>query len=253
MSANINTGIILQGPLLLSDFQILKEESDFKLPEVEALEAEIWASRQQEAKLKGKKVWNGKIYRLNNVEEVKHGAKTLSIGIVNYSYILAANQYIKESDALIQQRNYTHYMFTPIVAETTDQKIIVGVKDVNTDKQDLPGGFLQADELEVNEAKDIERNAFKELKEEFGIESEHVASSILLGIGRSLHTHLPFVFNFKLNLSSTELPEIFNHRTESEMQDFKLIDKPILEEYLLRMGNSKLQVWELVSRYWASQ
>lgn len=184
---------------------------------------DYWDKASLDFASKGKKIWNGKLYSFEGLDEYDMDTPKIYLGEIMYSdrifkngkgigYIL--NKYGKE--------NISVHCGVSIVILTTDNKFIVGKK-----KHDLKNrigmyshvsGNLNVDELEVNSMKDIYKFAKKELEEETALEVEDT----LLHFNHIniFNTYCSFDFIYKVPFDSTKV-ELVNK--EDEMLEYEAL------------------------------
>lgn len=197
-------------------------------------------SLEQKAKIAWEKIfqesneefWDGTCYRLDNIEEVKKGSLNFEISTIKYSLVIGYKEISKENKLAPEQ--YSNHISTGGLIKTTDDIYIFGNKseDLKNPQISLIGGGLQEDELKVNSGRDIERNLFKEIKEEINLSKQDVLSNKIIGILMSGSSGIIIVFETTLNISSQQVLENFKKRSDKEIKSLVFIQQNKLKGFV---------------------
>lgn len=258
MSNSYIPQVILQGPIEQDKLKLAYADSDFAWPRVQKKSAAIWKEKCSQAKVNGVELWDGTVYRISRINKLTNSGTgpELVLSTVKYSYITSFIQTVQEFGIdKVPTEYYINYIHTPIVIETLDSKMVLGQKKSHTNakKYAMIGGFWEQGKKPVESAREIVLNAYKEAKEELGLECTHVKDSILLGIIRGSNTNIGITYYWRLNITFNELKALFKYRLDDELQEVVAFGKKEFEQILLGMGSSRLAVLDLVKTYWSTQ
>ena len=169
---------------------------------------EYWDKASSDFSSKGKKVWNGKLYSFEGINEYDMDTPKIYLGEIMYSDRIFKNgkgiEYIEKK---YSKENISIHCGVSIVMITTDNKFVVGKK-----KHDLKNrigmyshisGNLNVDELEVNCMKDIYKFAKKELEEESALKVDNTL--LKFNHINIFNTYCSFDFIYKVPFDSTKV------------------------------------------------
>lgn len=215
-------------------------------PALEEKVGSIWEQLKKEYAAKGVRVWDGTYYRLENVNEVANGEKTLKLSTIKFSTLRAYKILCRENE--IREEQYTNFISSGAMIETTDHYFVFGKrgKNIHDDNIDILGGGLLESENIANSGYDIEKNVRKEMHEEGHIEDEDMDECELLGILHSLSMNVLFIFKAKLNLSKQQLQDKFKTREDDEMSELVFVEAGKIEEYLKSLPSYRPMMWNLM-------
>ncbi len=206
----------------------------------------VWQNKVAEAFTANTTIWDGMYYRVTNVADIQE-TKTivLKLGTVPYRYIATAH----ELQDLYKEYGFapTFHLSTAAMMRTTEGLYFFGKRSVNG-KIDLIGGGVQPGELKVESGIDLERSVRKEIAEETGIQKEHIESLEGLGILHSTTSNIILIFLVQLNVSESEVREVFKSRSEDEMADLVFVAAKDIKDYLKALPTFRPLITELLNK-----
>lgn len=227
---------ILKKEFPLSDVAIAVEDREWcPDPEYDLRASEAWAERMQyEAKRNGQ-VWDGINYRVANVTELDgaRGPISLRLGRIRYRYIAT----FRTLFALHRAHGLEplHHLSTAAMIRTSDGWYVFGRRRVDG-SIDLIGGGAQADELPIATGADLEANLVKEIREETGLDAEHLQRQIAIGILRSQTSNILIISRVETSLARDAIEEAFAGREDDEMARLEYVPQTGIGAYLLNLG-----------------
>lgn len=187
-------------------------ELDEKL---EDLSQATWQSMTEEASLKGQKLWDSEIYRLENAEE---SGRVLSFSTIPFSTRIGMNShsgYVKELGLAYAPKG----LYTSCVVSTTDGHYIFIEKSkayFTKKKYAWVGGILSKTERRISSGKDLFGTVRTEVTEELGAQEEDVVANILSSGYISENWNVCLLFEIELNLRVDELQNLFKKQSDDE-------------------------------------
>ena len=208
-----------------------------------AYDAEVntaWRKKEQKVT-----AWDGTHYRVTNVSELEgnSGPLLLRLGTIPYRYIGTLSElkkHYKESGS-----GPLNHLSTAAIIRTTDGYYLFGKRSGNG-SIDLIGGGVQQDELEVVSGVDLERNMYKEMEEESGIQKQDVQEMTGVGILFSFTSNILIIAHAQLTLTKQEAEKVFVHKKDDEMEDLVFIPEAELAAFLRRMSSYRLLIPDLL-------
>lgn len=201
--------------------------------ELEEKIKEKWKDVLKDANQKGLTPWDGRYYRLENINEIRSGEKVLKISDAMSYSILRGAQALNVSEDY-PENFHTLQISSITFLKTSDNLVVFGKREntLNSSKITPIGGGLQPDELKVNSIDDIYKNVEKEILEEVGVDKEHIKSNELIGLIRVKdRMQILFLFSSNIDLIKNEVQTSFeNSGTEHDSLDFVHVTE--LNEYL---------------------
>jgi 8-oxo-dGTP pyrophosphatase MutT (NUDIX family) len=128
---------------------------------------------------------------------------------------------------------------------TFDGRYIFGKRSRNG-VLDVIGGGAQQDEMEIKEGIDLERNLRKEMFEETGIQESQVELIQPIGIVHSITTNIIFISLVQLNISQSQMNDIFKNRLEDEMSDLVYVTEAEIKTFLKEMPSYRPLIVDLL-------
>jgi 8-oxo-dGTP pyrophosphatase MutT (NUDIX family) len=128
---------------------------------------------------------------------------------------------------------------------TSDGRYIFGKRSRNG-VLDVIGGGAQQDEMEIKEGIDLERNLRKEMFEETGIQESQVELIQPIGIVHSITTNIIFISLVQLNISQSQMNDIFKNRLEDEMSDLVYVTEAEIKTFLKEMPSYRPLIVDLL-------
>ncbi len=227
----ITPSIILKKTFAPEEINIIKKSETNRSID-KNLEQKAKMAWKEILKESNENLWDGTCYRLDNIEEVKNGSLNFEISTIKYSLVIGYKEISKENKLATEQ--YSNHISTGGLIKTSDDIYIFGNKneDLKNPQISLIGGGLQEDELEVNSGMDIQRNLFKEIKEEINLSEQDVLRSKIIGILMSGSSGIIIVFETILKISSQLVLEKFKKRCDEEIKSLVFIPQNRLKDFI---------------------
>lgn len=205
-----------------------------------------WDEIVRKNKEEGTKIWDGIYYRLDNVSEVKNGSNEFQLSTIKYSLVKAYRGISELHD--LKEDQYTYHINTGGLIKTTDNFYVFGNKsiDLNNPIIDFIGGGLQEDELIVQTGNDIERNVFKEIKEEINLEIEDIKESEIIGILLAKSMAIIIIFEVNLKLTKEEAQIKFDERADDEIKSLVFVPEKDIKDFFSKQSDYRALVAELL-------
>lgn len=180
------------------------------------------------------RVWDGTYYRVLNPhvfrEEKQH--MPILLGTIAYRYIATFPSLFQvHSRFALDPPNH---LSTVALIRTTDNLNVFGVRNLNG-VVDLVGGGAQRDEIEINCGADLEKNLYKEIFEEIGLNHEDIEYLAGIGTVASSTSNVLIVGHAQLKLNSAEVQRKFQQRTDDEMSGLVFVPDDRVREFLMQM------------------
>jgi len=226
---------ILQNKIIDSkDIKIIRQKNSSRKvdPSLEEAAKTEWETILKKAHADGMNPWDGIVYRLDNLDEVKNGSIEFKLSTVRYSQ-LRAFQKLKVSENYPPEYHTLH-MGTLGIVKTSDGFYVFGFreKSLNSSQVTFIGGALQEDELDVLSGDDIKQNMYKELKEETNISPEEVGNIKIIKIIRAIERMNIFIlFSLDLNLTKDEVQEHYESIEDKEHDKLVFVTRVELAKY----------------------
>lgn len=203
---------------------------DIKIPEgIERKIDEKWQELSSEAKGKGMKWFNGKMYCLNKIEEKDH---TLSIELSTSDFKHNQCEFFVPELIELGEDYFIKTIFVSSILQTSDNKYVLGKRGKKLDYRkdiDMIGGVLQQSENIIKNSSELFDALHNEFKEEIGLDIKSIKDGFLNYIILTDTLRIGLYFNTLLNISSADLLNLFKQSNDKEMQDLLFLDK---EEFI---------------------
>jgi hypothetical protein len=244
----VQTQVILKKAFKAQDINIKRNKiSSRKIdPVLENKAKSQWEEIVKKSEQEGTKIWDGTYYRLDNVSEIKNGSNEFKLSTIKYSLVKAYRGLSEENN--LTEDQYTYHINTGGLIKTTDNFYIFGNKgsDFNNPIIDFIGGGLQEDELIVETGNDIERNVFKEIKEEVNLEIEEIKESEIIGILLAKSMAIIIIFEVDLKLTKEEVQIKFDERVEDEIKSLVFVPEKDIKDFFSKQSDYRALVGELL-------
>jgi len=213
-------------------------------PEYDDLVNTIWKEKEYLAKEDGVKIWDGIYYRVANLDQIEEsGELSFELSTVPYRYIATAQDL---SNSFIANKfESLNHLSTAAMIRTSDGRYIFGKRSRNG-VLDVIGGGAQQDEMVIKEGIDLERNLRKEMLEETGIQDSQIELIQPIGIVHSITTNIIFVSLVQLNISQSQMSDIFKNRLEDEMSDLVYVPEAEIKTFLNEMPSYRPLIVDLL-------
>lgn len=249
-------GIVINRSFSFDEINILHSTGRWEpSTELASLVDERWDKQFKELTSRGVELWDGDLYRVDNLEELikADGAAPLKLRLSTIKYRYAST-YKELTDDYVRL-NESPPIYSSIVSLilTSDNKFVFGKRskfNVNSFQTDLIGGLLQRDELEINVGVDLYRTLLKEMHEEVGIEESNIESSKGIGIIQSKNSNVIFIAGTRLKINSQEMQQVFANRTAEEMQEIVFVEPSRLVKTLSELGGYRKLIPKLLHSNW---
>lgn len=197
-------------------------------PEYEALATAAW--RRQLA-CATHPLWDGTYYRVLNVPTIllDSAVSRLSLGAIPYRYI-ATFRSLEEDHSRLGLAPLYH-LSTAGLVRTTDDFYLFG-KQAWSGAIELIGGGVQPNELTITEGADLQRNLWKELREEAGIREDDIAQTTGIGVLLSETSNVIMIAHLDCRLAKAQAEACFAQREEPEMSDLIFVRHDRLRAFL---------------------
>jgi 8-oxo-dGTP pyrophosphatase MutT (NUDIX family) len=206
--------VLRKEPFSIADINVEVQDHEWTAtPEYERIVGAAWEKRISETKYP---LWDGTYYRVMNIAEACIPASTpmFRLGTIRYRYIATFPALCQEHKK--RRLEALYHLSTIALIQTTDDYYLFG-KRTRNGAIDIIGGGVQKDELAVSTGADIERNLFKEIREEIGIPANAIERMNGIGILLSGTTNVLVVGHACLRLSKADAELRFAERGDNEM------------------------------------
>ena len=234
---NLKSAILFQGNFSKNEITCkFNEISSRKIDLIlEKKAQEVWRKTLEEAKEKGKKIWDQPVYRLENYEVSKNKC-SLEFSTIPFSIRYSLKDYSRE---LIKKG--AEYLpmatYSSIFIETASGSYVFGEKSdhyMTNRKFTYIGGVFNRFE-EKYEKVDIFRESENEVKEELEVANSDIASFRFLGTFRSESLNVGFIFYCKLKLTDKELMKRFEDRNDNELKSLFFVKRDKVRDVCINL------------------
>lgn len=232
--------VLSKRPFAISDLPIEHRDSVWSgTPEYEERVRAEWKNVQHQTT---SHVWDGTYYRVLDPVVFENRSGPILLGTVAYRYIATFPSLSQEHSRLALDP--LNHLSTVGLIRTADNLYLFGVRSRNG-SIDLIGGGVQSDEIEILRGADLEKNLYKEIREETGLNYDDVES--LMGIGTVISTtsNVLIISHAQLTLTSAEVTRKFEQRTEDEMERLIFVAGEDVREFLMPMSDYRNLIVQL--------
>lgn len=191
----------------IKNLKIISNDTALELPaELENKVDKMWSKYEEESKKTGRKIWNGTVYRLFDIQE-ENKQIVLKLSTIQYKQYLAA-PHLREAMNMLPFNKRINGLYVGAQVITADNKYIIGKTMSNTiflHKYDLISGSLNKDETVISNANDLVNYMKSELLEETGITEDFIKEVEGICILITTSTRIGIFFSIRLNLPSEKL------------------------------------------------
>jgi 8-oxo-dGTP pyrophosphatase MutT (NUDIX family) len=216
--------IIFGPPLRFREIRIELSAHEWRAsPEYDLLVNAAWQEMRSQHSL-----WDGVYYRLMDPAEPWRDCP-MRLGLIRYRYI-ATYRELQEQHAR-SGLDALHHLSTIALIRTSDGYYLFG-RRARDRAIELIGGGVQQDELAVSTGADLERNLYKEIREETGIAPNHIEELSGRGALLSSTSNVLLLAHARLRIPKTEVQAIFDRRTDNEMAEHIFVAEEDLRSFL---------------------
>ncbi|MEI7603900.1 MAG: hypothetical protein WCJ19_02680 [bacterium] len=207
---------------------------------------QTWNQIFEKAKLEGKKIWNSKIYRVNNYK-FDDEKLFLELGPSDFK-----NGLVFKMIPFFETLSLDCYplnMFCLANVKTLDEKYVFGFSDKTIQYSNILGigGVFSKDELLVNNSEDLFENMYKELKEEINVTKSMISEIVISGLLISEGANIGLIFNVDLNVTSLELQKNFEIENDGELERLIFVEQEKYKDYMQNLApGHKSLLWEFL-------
>jgi len=182
------------------------------------------------------RLWDGTYYRVLNPEIFNEGrwSGPILLGTIAYRYIATFPSLSREHARL--ELDPLNHLSTVGLIRTTDRLYVFGVRR-RPGAVDLIGGGVQSDEFEIQSGADLEKNLYKEILEETGLNQEDIGKLVGIGVVVSSTSNVLVAGHAQLKVDSVEVARRFQQRTEDEMERLIFVADEGVREFLTQMND----------------
>ncbi|HVU79907.1 MAG TPA: NUDIX hydrolase [Candidatus Paceibacterota bacterium] len=241
---------LIKRQFLLSDIHVeILDQSWIAPAYYEELVRKAWEEKVEEAKKESFHIWDGLYYRVTNIGELENDPKPLvfRLGTVPYRFIGTLSRL---KDAYIENKlEPLNHLSTAAIIRTSDGKYLFGKRNrarIQLETVDLIGGGVQQDEIEVHSGADIEKNMYKEIREEAGIEEKDIRSMTGIGVVFSTTSNVLVIVLAELRLTKQEAVAAFETRNDDEMSEPVFVSEEDLPAFLKGMSSYRALIPDLL-------
>ena len=215
-----------------NEISIQRADSSLSIDGLEDVLTTLWLKIKNDTLAQGIKIWDGLYYRVENLDELETSGKKLLLSTISYSRVRALIEYSKTNPLTLSQ--FPLHINTGAMVKSADNIFVFGKKDIHGKPSiDIVGGGLQEDELEVTLGHDLEKNILKEMHEEINVSKKHVSSARINGFILTSTMSLIIVFEIDLNITFSEIKELFELREEFEFSEIIGVEEESISNFLL--------------------
>lgn len=239
LPATIQPKILWQGSIDESQLTVTSTDQSNRAIDtnVEAKLRASWNQKVIEAQSKGAVLYDGISYRL---EEFTFNNGVLSFTVSPMQFSVRST--LKKMPELVTlgEEYYSHGLSIGGFLITSDGKHVFArksAKSMSSLQRDFVGGVLES--IEPMSGIGLLNENKRELKEEVNVDAEMIDTMKIIGLVRSSTTDIVIATSTKLNISSSELKDIFDKREDLELEGIEIIDPENLNNYLNELGGYK--------------
>ena len=189
---------LVKGKLTPNDLNVFVNKSNRKISKaIEEKMEKIWKDKVKMAKENNKILYNGTLYRLNNINKLDNKI-IIELGTLEFKTFLCINEIYEYFD--LDKSHYKNSCHTLATVKTKDKKyIMVNLtgKSMNENSFDFIGGAMEVSS-KINNGKKLFWSFYKELKEEAHIDKKDIVESFLKLIYLNHKTNVGFYFEIIL-------------------------------------------------------
>jgi len=218
--------ILVKGHFKPENLSINVTESNRKIDQkIESQLENLWQEKEQKAKEKGQRIYNGLSYRLNSLKS--EGEKiSLDLGVFDFKTrecLAEAQGYYETTEEYWRKGGHTL-----ATVKTSDDKYLMvelSGKSMNKNKTDFLGGIMET-EPPIKSGDDLFESLYRELEEEAFIKKEDIANSVLSMVYINPSTNVGFYFEILLKITSDQLKQKFDNETkELDIKSLKIMSR----------------------------
>lgn len=211
---------LLKEPLNKNSQVIISHiESSRKIDnDLEVKAEQLWNEELARAASQGKKLWDSKLYRVENISTDADNNLNIAFSQINYSIRKSLSKFTDDITRLGLDYSASG-CFSSIFVKTKDNKLLFiekSSKYVTSKKNSFVGGIMSVDEMDINNVADLFFSAEKEIEEELGVPISHIVSDDLVAVFRNANYNYCFLYSTLLDLTFDEVVQKFNENNDGE-------------------------------------
>lgn len=223
---HIRIKTLVKGKFTPNDLIVSVKKSNRKISKpIEKIVDKIWKEKVKIAKEKNKNLYNGILYRLNNIRKIRSKLH-IELGIINFKTFLCINEIPEYFD--LGEEYYKKPCHTLATVKTKDGKyVMVNLtgKSMNENNFDFIGGAMETKD-KINSGEKIFESFFKELEEETHAKREDIGESFLKLVYLNHKTNIGFYFEVVLKLTQKQLINKFNRgKKDHDIKSLKFFNR----------------------------
>jgi hypothetical protein len=239
--------VLAQGEFNPSDILVsFTEQSNRKIdPEVESQIDSYWQKVLDDAKEKGKNIWNGISYRVDDFEITKEGKLKVTFSPIEFK--TREGLITTETYYLLSEEHYRKGAFVSSLVRTRDgYYVFVQLSGLshNKSKVELLGGIV-GDSMDVRSGEDLFTVLYQELNEEAIIAKKDIQTCILQLIFINLTTNIGFHFDVQLSITKEQVEKQFQEgKRDVDIKDLLFVHETNLQKQMQSMATYKPFLYE---------
>lgn len=236
--------ILFKRPFSIADLRVEVTDGVWTAPAAyEDLVSTAW---QEQLTRGGRGLWDGSYYRVRDSAELDNliNARPVRLGTIPYRFI-ATYRTLQDHHAPHEIGSLYH-LTTAALIRTCDGYYVFG-RRARDGQVDFVGGGLQSDEVTVASGKDVERNLYKEMREEIGLDAEDVAALTGIGAVMSSTSNVLIFGHAETRLSKDEIDARFMLREDEEFVESVYAPVTELGSFLSSLTDYRVLIPQLLS------
>lgn len=220
-------------------------EKRYSLPDAEEKIVSVsWKEKFEDSLQTERPEWNGTFYRVENVHEIQNESTLqLSLWTIEYRYLACRKTHGSLYFGVPER--YLNFLSVAWLLETADGKFLFG-KRLHGGEYDVIWWGITLEETLLATWGDIIAHLYKEIYEEVWVDQSHIVSTKWLWILYSQYSNVLLVPHSRIDIPSERIRTYFMQRPDNEMEDFIIVEREHLEEFLRWMRNYRVLLAELV-------
>ena len=245
----IESKIIFKGEIDPKDIVIrINKTSTLKIPlEIETEIESTWEKVYKESNEEGRKLYNGKILRLDSFDIIK-GKLEMTLSKIDFKTRVGIIENLSRIKNITED-NLPKSIAIGGLVKTKDNKYIFGInsgKTMNKIPIDIIGGMIEPKTGEFSSEMIFDEN-YRELKEELNVDRENVKDLHIIGLILTSNAVVMFFTSCVLNITVNEVQDKFKLHNDGEVKELLIVDPKNLNSKLNEFGGYKNLVIDLLN------